>query len=273
MQGFFRQPVDNLKAEPLIAHWIRSTVPTWRTAVVVSKNPGGTKRVTSLADVLQLSFGIVTLDKRRGNLSASVIFDGVDGAFDLNDAEEDADTAMDTSQSPQGRNRMDLPTTSMLPPHPEESAEASTTGWPRSADPEEYNDERARDVITGRLIDGKLVDDDYSPSPTISASASIARLPHSSEDPTQDPLSSSMFSTSSVISTSGQAYMDGTYDGTGISDEEDDTHRPPDMEQIVTLVGNVKGKTVFIVDDMIDKPRSWIAAAETVVKRGGAKKL
>jgi len=30
---------------------------------------------------------------------------------------------------------------------------------------------------------------------------------------------------------------------------------------------------VFIVDDMIDKPGSWIAAAETVVKRGHAKKV
>ena len=31
--------------------------------------------------------------------------------------------------------------------------------------------------------------------------------------------------------------------------------------------------TVLIVDDMIDKAGSWIAAAETVVKRGGATKV
>jgi ribose-phosphate pyrophosphokinase len=30
---------------------------------------------------------------------------------------------------------------------------------------------------------------------------------------------------------------------------------------------------VIIVDDMIDKAASWIAAAETVVKRGGATKV
>jgi ribose-phosphate pyrophosphokinase len=65
MQGFFKCPVDNLVAEPLLARWIRLNVPNWREAVVVSKNPGGTKRVTSLADALKLSFGIVTTDRRR----------------------------------------------------------------------------------------------------------------------------------------------------------------------------------------------------------------
>ena len=42
---------------------------------------------------------------------------------------------------------------------------------------------------------------------------------------------------------------------------------------MITLVGDVKDRTVFIVDDMIDKPGSWIAAAETVVKRGRASKV
>lgn len=65
MQGFFKCPVDNLVAEPLLARWIRVNVPNWREGVVVSKNPGGTKRVTSLADALKLSFGIVTTDRRR----------------------------------------------------------------------------------------------------------------------------------------------------------------------------------------------------------------
>lgn len=65
MQGFFKCPVDNLVAEPLIARWVRHHIPDWQNAVVVSKNAGGTKRVTSLADVLKLSFGIVTTDRRR----------------------------------------------------------------------------------------------------------------------------------------------------------------------------------------------------------------
>ncbi|KEQ93125.1 hypothetical protein AUEXF2481DRAFT_67794 [Aureobasidium subglaciale EXF-2481] len=120
MQGFFKCPVDNLVAEPLLARWIRSTVENWKEGVVVSKNPGGTKRVTSLADALKLSFGIVTTDTRRPNMGQSM-----------------------------------------------------------------YNS----------------------------------------------------------------------------------------LETTITLVGNVRDRPVFIVDDIIDKAGSWIAAAETVVKRGGATKV
>ncbi|GAM88524.1 hypothetical protein ANO11243_065570 [Dothideomycetidae sp. 11243] len=82
-QGFFRCPVDNLIAEPTIAKWIKSNVKDWREAVVVSKNPGGTKRVTSLADALKLSFGIVTTDTRRPkhhshSVEGSVVFTNPD---------------------------------------------------------------------------------------------------------------------------------------------------------------------------------------------------
>jgi ribose-phosphate pyrophosphokinase len=88
MQGFFKCPVDNLIAEPLLARWIRHNLPNWKEAVVVSKNPGGTKRVTSLADALKLSFGIVTTDRRRAgtatpwNESAMMESLRMDGAYD-----------------------------------------------------------------------------------------------------------------------------------------------------------------------------------------------
>lgn len=78
-QGFFKCPVDNLHAEPLLARWIKANVKDWQDAVVVSKNPGGTVRVTSLADALKLSFGIVTTDCRRhrpmtsGSIESSII--------------------------------------------------------------------------------------------------------------------------------------------------------------------------------------------------------
>jgi len=63
----------------------------YKRAVVVSKNPGGTKRVTSLADALKLNFGIVMTDRQRlGNgvdsMMQSAILDpimprGLDGNF------------------------------------------------------------------------------------------------------------------------------------------------------------------------------------------------
>lgn len=80
MQGFFKCPVDNLVAEPLLSHWIKRHVRDWQNAVVVSKNPGGTKRVTSLADALKLSFGIIMTDRYRPgspnrSMDASIMYE------------------------------------------------------------------------------------------------------------------------------------------------------------------------------------------------------
>lgn len=142
---------------------------------------------------------------------------------------------------------------------------------------EGYLDERAREIITGRLIHGHLVDDDY-PSPALSAmSASASTLPadrqvqDAMDAAAQDPMTSSFVST--VSSFQPDHALGGTFDAAATSDEEEEAMRNPEMEQTITLVGHVKDKTVFLMDDMIDKSGSWIAAAETVVKRGGAKQV
>jgi len=90
------------------------------------------------------------------------------------------------------------------------------------------------------------------------------------EQPDDDPMS--MSRASSFFNPEPHA-LGGTADATATSDEEEENFTNPGLEQMITLVGDVKNRTVFIVDDMIDKAGSWIAAAETVVKRGGAKKV
>ncbi|KAI9696725.1 MAG: hypothetical protein M1836_005087 [Candelina mexicana] len=323
MQGFFGKPVDNLFAEPLIAKWIRHNVPKWREAVVVSKNPGGTKRVTSLADALKLNFGIVTTEKRRWNVSQSAMLEnlGTDGAMEEEDpleAELDAETAIDPLEavedisSRKRRSRQNKSssngtsiTSSQPTSHPNTLLNGQITSSPlarssrldsisdsppgssfngptraRTAPTsfqnidrdtaDEYTDERARDVITGRLRQGHIVDDDY-PSPTMSAmSGSLATLPGEKDDSISDPM---MASFTSVASAPPEHALGGSCDAGASSDEEDENYLNPDHEQTITLVGNVKNKTVFIMDDIIDKYGSWIAAAETVVKKGGAKKV
>ncbi|KAI4188380.1 MAG: hypothetical protein L6R41_002191 [Letrouitia leprolyta] len=138
---------------------------------------------------------------------------------------------------------------------------------------EEFTDERAREVITGRLIQGHLVDDDR-PSPVLSTmSGSIATLPGDIGPPhldDQDPMASSFMSHLSTVTSHNT--VGGTNAAAG-SDDEDEGFKNPELEHTITLVGNVKGRTVFIMDDLIDQCGSWIAAAETVVKRGGAKKV
>ncbi|KAI9715554.1 MAG: hypothetical protein M1812_005858 [Candelaria pacifica] len=316
MQGFFGKPVDNLFAEPLIAKWIKHNVLKWREAVVVSKNPGGTKRVTSLADALKLNFGIVTTEKRRWNMNQSTIMEnlGTDGAVEEDDALEaelDAETTIDPleaiedTSSGRRRSRQNKSSSSQPTSHPNPQLNSQPTSSssarstrleqvsdapPRSSfhgpgrvrtapsslqnidndSADEYTDERARDVITGRLRQGHIVDDDY-PSPTMSAmSGSLATLPGDKDDSLNDPM---MASITSLASAPPEHALGGSCDAGASSDEEDESYLNPDHEQTITLVGNVKDKTVFIMDDIIDKYGSWIAAAETVVKKGGAKKV
>ncbi|KAK1056541.1 ribose-phosphate pyrophosphokinase 1 [Friedmanniomyces endolithicus] len=363
MQGFFKCPVDNLMAEPLLSKWLRMNIPDWPEAVVVSKNPGGTKRVTSMADALKLSFGIVTTDRRRatgmGSMQGSAIFEsmGTDGTNDPSALEGDAEDAegrirpMTSSRehnfahqqrqqnaprsngdmdgqprrtsmhraatagfSPIVRTRLNTlngngdapasPSPLSRSTRPESVGTASSMsdgvanlsllrtqtapgieqpphdsdGY-EEAEGEDDGDEPARDVITGRLIHGHIVEDDF-PSPSLSVrSGSIQggvgqRGSRSSEDePLPEPMMQSFMSTASSRMQAPQHGLGGTGDATASDEEEEEALKDPYIESTVTLVGNVKDRPVLIVDDIIDKAGSWIAAAETVIKRGGATKV
>ena len=325
MKGFFSKPIDNLQSEPLIARWIRHNVPEWQDAVVVSKNAGGSKRVTSLADTLKLNFGIITTDRRRSPIGGSMLLDasgifGSPGHDGTNDEPGNAGDDISSGQNSGKESVTDPGSTSQQPPRSplQPQASGAVTTHPRrhinsppGASPlqqstragsdspggsltrlhrsytapeplrdldedgalEEYTDERAQDVITGRLVHGHIVDDDF-PSPMLSAmSGSVANLHNEQIGPSQfderDPMTTSFMSTASSVVADHP--LGGTYDAAALSEEED--AKDPEIEHTVTLVGNVHEKTVFIIDDIMDRSDSWIAAAETVVKRGGATKV
>lgn len=285
MQGFFKCPVDNLHAEPLIARWIKHNVPSWREAVVVSKNAGGTKRVTSLADALKLNFGMVTTDKRRGgNMTASLVMNQLDGyeqkqvpnsgsRHSRSDSiPEEGPEAVDHDRSRSSRIVADAqgsprrvasgherPTRPPLMRNRDETLQNSLMDEDAETDGGEYNDQRAYDVTHGRLVQGHIVPDDFL-SPALSAADTSL--------PDVDPMT--MSHASSFFAPEGHALRG---DAGANSDEEEDILTDSRIEHMITLVGDVKDRTVLIVDDMIDKPGSWIAAAETVVKRGFAKKV
>lgn len=273
MQGFFGKPVDNLFAEPFIARWIRLNVPSWNDAVVVSKNAGGTKRVTSLADTLKLNFGIVTTDWRRPKMAVTttdttVYVNSVDQEC-ADEAKEKHPFALKVQRS-QG-DRSDG--SQAEPADYEEDAVRPQTPpgrRPSELDPNrEYTDVRVRDVVTGRLVQGQLVDDDYPPAGTSSA-PSGERPAHSEPEAPPSMADSIVTNTSSFAPDHA---LGGTFDAAESTDDEASVGRTAEEEKMITLVGEVRGRTVFIMDDMIDKSGSWVAAAETVVKRGGAKKV
>ncbi|RYP63974.1 hypothetical protein DL771_009009 [Monosporascus sp. 5C6A] len=301
MQGFFKCPVDNLHAEPLIARWIRLNVPNWREAVVVSKNPGGTKRVTSLADALKLNFGLVTTDRKRAtNMTASMIMNHLDGwdhppAFmnrDHGTVSEDQDSVRsqngtgparssrviaDSQGSPRRVSGPPLRTANPARSSHTRTYHSSAQQSPieelrdeeEQAEPQdalEYNDERAKEVTHGRLVQGHVVADDFPSSTQSDAGADGSQSQPGEEDPMTMSHASSFFAPEPHA-------LGGSADAGASSDEEEDKLKDPKIEHMITLVGNVKDRPVLIVDDMIDKAGSWIAAAETVVKRGRAKKV
>lgn len=67
MQGFFDIPVDNLFAEPAILKYIRENIVDWQEAVIVSPDAGGAKRVTSIADRLNVDFALIHKERKRAN--------------------------------------------------------------------------------------------------------------------------------------------------------------------------------------------------------------
>jgi ribose-phosphate pyrophosphokinase len=86
-----------------------------------------------------------------------------------------------------------------------------------------------------------------------------------------DPMTSSFVSNASSFQP--EHALGGTFDAAATSDEEEEQIKNPDLEHTITLVGNVKDRTVLLMDDILDRSGSWIAAAETCVKIGHARRV
>ena len=69
-------PVDNLYAEAAVEKYIRQNVPNFRDAVMVSPDAGGAKRVTSLADRLNVDFALIHKERKKANEVASMTLVG-----------------------------------------------------------------------------------------------------------------------------------------------------------------------------------------------------
>ncbi|XP_025423890.1 ribose-phosphate pyrophosphokinase 1 isoform X1 [Sipha flava] len=76
IQGFFDIPVDNLFAEPAVLKWIKENIPEWRNSIIVSPDAGGAKRVTSIADRLNVEFALIHKERKKANEVASMVLVG-----------------------------------------------------------------------------------------------------------------------------------------------------------------------------------------------------
>ncbi|XP_065335237.1 ribose-phosphate pyrophosphokinase 1-like isoform X1 [Cloeon dipterum] len=76
IQGFFDIPVDNLFAEPAEVKWIKENIPEWRNSIIVSPDAGGAKRVTAIADRLNVEFALIHKERKKANEVASMVLVG-----------------------------------------------------------------------------------------------------------------------------------------------------------------------------------------------------
>ncbi|XP_023177215.1 ribose-phosphate pyrophosphokinase 2 isoform X4 [Drosophila hydei] len=76
IQGFFDIPVDNLYAEPAVLKWIKENIPEWKNSIIVSPDAGGAKRVTSIADRLNVEFALIHKERKKANEVASMVLVG-----------------------------------------------------------------------------------------------------------------------------------------------------------------------------------------------------
>ena len=59
--------MDNLYAEPAVLKYIRENIENYETAVVVSPDAGGAKRVTAIADRLNIEFAMIHKERKEAN--------------------------------------------------------------------------------------------------------------------------------------------------------------------------------------------------------------
>jgi ribose-phosphate pyrophosphokinase len=226
MQGFFSKPVDNLYAGPTLARWIRHNVPDYRSAVIVSKNPGGTKRVTALADALKVNFAMIHTDRRRTRDKPSK----TNSSADL--AKVYPDSAVTTPNDNNDNSK---------------KLEQQNNSPQQGLESDEEDDEviNVHGVQVARVVQGHVVDDDYPEDSNVSNNSDD----RSSENGESGPLSN----------VDVPHALGGTVDASVSDDDEEETFH---TEKLITLVGDVRGKTAIIVDDMIDGAGSYVAAAE-----------
>ncbi|XP_044734269.1 phosphoribosyl pyrophosphate synthase-associated protein 2 isoform X1 [Chrysoperla carnea] len=75
IQGFFDCPVDNLRASPFLLQYIQESIPDYRNAVIVARNPGSAKKATSYAERLRLGIAVIHGEQKESES------DEVDGRY------------------------------------------------------------------------------------------------------------------------------------------------------------------------------------------------
>lgn len=292
MQGFFSKPVDNLYGAPILANWIVNNLPDYQDAVVVSKNPGGTKRVTALADKLKINFAMIHTDRRRAQ-DVLVLKKQQEKKLKLLKRRQSSSTSTSNTKNPD-----------LIALRKQQLSKANEA-LADEDDEDPGNVILSSDLQTARVIKGHIVDDDYTDSKSqedlsklteqtqnsdgSSAVSSDGKLSRDSAHSHQSSHHHHHHRSQKVSSSLGSESFQSDYDDDDDDDDDDDEFEysldqddsfelnpkagVTRSEKLITLVGDVKNRPAIILDDMIDKPNSFVAAAEHCRLNCGAKQV
>lgn len=246
MQGFFHRPVDNLYAEPSVAKWIREHIPDWQNCVVVSKNAGGAKRVTSLADRLHVDFALIHTDRTKR-------------------------PSMNPSSTVPGLSTVTTPGYSAPPSVvPSRVASAAPSVYGDSEDEEDEEEVELSETVTSspRDLPEGLTQSIGQVNSTDGLNDSAPRMTYSSTSEQEGYFGSA----ATPASPSSPPYPRPS-NLTGTSVSLGNQHGGKRRGRTVSLVGDVEDKVALIVDDMIDGCHSFLEAAEHLQTKCGARKV
>ncbi|PVU95027.1 hypothetical protein BB559_002841 [Furculomyces boomerangus] len=231
ISGFFTIPVDNLFSKPIIAGWVFNNIADYKNAVVVAKNTGGAKRVTALADMLGIKFALIYVDN-----SHVKTFSRAPSAVALHCL----------SQDDIGKNQFKA-VSSKIKEHEEiygKLAESENDDLPNIAGSD----------LPALGIASEASERDLRP---------IDEIMNESDDDLEDE----------VISESNQSRTSPLLSHPIESNDlkplnHSETRK---AKSNITLVGDVSNKLALLVDDLIDRPKSFITVAEHLMKNCNCK--
>lgn len=288
IQGFFDIPVDNLTSEPSVARWIRSRIPDYRNSIIVSPDAGGAKRATSLADLLGVDFALINRNRKREQnrrLRAQQRFEkGLSTQSSNSDLNSALATPMtgsfivDHAADPSSAEVERLAKGMQQPSGSSATRSASNTLRNVNEELNALSLEQEQEGAKGSASGGQL----HRTHPRLGAGA--LEQPFGSHDVSSSGLKISTPLANGIlvgdkgewitfdenghrIVSGGNSHAGGNRAQTEMQDDED-----PDETKMEILVGDVKGKTAILVDDMIDTGRTLALAAKTL-KEGGAREV
>lgn len=272
IQGFFDIPVDNLTSEPSVARWIRTRIPDYRNSIIVSPDAGGAKRATSLADLLGVDFALINRNRKREQnrriRAAQRQEQGLSTQSSFSDLRSGISTPMSNSFIADHTDPAIASSNDRLQKLSGNSSVRSASTTLRSVNDELHNLSLAEQQQKSGNGTSKLRHETnleapmgYSreASPTaIRPVTPLANGIHVGDRGEWMAFDENGHRITAGSSSSGQD---------GKADEEDSEETKMEI-----LVGDVKGKTAILVDDMVDTGRTLALAAKTL-KEAGAKEV